>query len=299
MGGGGGRSTKIKYEAPKPDRSFEKYLKYQMEQDKIAEQRRTNEEAARKAAADARTSSATQNLGSFANSLQDQLRSGLISFADAQTQLQGYGAQYELAPGSTAQYNQQLTNLYSTEIRPGRQLTGTKAAYEELLGRQATPEELAKAQERFGSGYYTSVQDLKDSLLKGSEYTDKFNKSYLDNYYDTQFGKQLKDEEGKLTGRRTFKFNQAYLPTFAKDLSDKTGTTLPDFGDFTGTPAELEEYQQSLRQSRQYLYSAGLTNLQGEIDKELQTIKTEGQKEVIRISKEGDIYQSLVSSFSF
>ena len=74
---------------------------------------------------------------------------------------------------------------------------------------------------------------------------------------------------------------------------------MPEFGDFTGTPAELEEYQQSLRQSRQYLYSAGLTNLQGEIDKELQNIKTEGQKEIVRIGKEGDIYSSLVSSFSF
>ena len=298
MGGGGGR-TKTVYKAPEPDRSFEKYLKYQMEQDQRKENRADQEKRDREAAAKARTSTATANLGAFTRGLEDQLRSGLISFADAQTQLQGYGAQYELAPGATAGYGQKLTNIYSTEVRPGRQATGVEAAYEELLGRSATKKEKEKAASRFKSGYYTSGQDFKDSLVKGQEYQDKFNKSYLDNYYDTQFGKQLKDKDGKLTGRRTFKYNEAYMPGFASDLAEKTGTTLPNFGDFTGTPAELEEFQQSLRQSRQYLYSAGLTNLQGEIDQELQKLKNEGARETTRISKEGDIYASLVNSFSF
>jgi len=297
--GGGGSKTKVKYKAPEPDKSFEKYLKYQMEQDKLAEARRQKELDDAEAARKARTASATQNLGSFYGGLEDQLRSGLISYADAQSQLQGYGAQYELAPGSTADYGRQLTSLYTSKIRPGRQSTGVEAAYEELLGRSATEEEKAKAKERFSQGYYTTVQDFKDSLVKSQEYQDKFNQSYLDNYYDTQFGKQTVDEKGKRTGQRTFKFNEKYLPSFTGDLAGKSGVTMPEFGDFTGTPAELEEYQQSLRQSRQYLYSAGLTNLQGEIDKELQNIKTEGQKEIVRIGKEGDIYSSLVSSFSF
>lgn len=298
MGGGGG-GTKVKYEAPEPDRSFEKYLKYQMEQDRIAENRRRKEEADRQAAAEARTTTATTNLGSFTKSLEQQMRSGLISYADAQSQLQGYEGRYELDPGAVSGYGQRLTNIYTKQIQPGRRSTGVEAAYEELLGRSATKKEKEKAMERFGQGYYTTIQDFKDSLTKSSEYQDKFNQSYLDNYYDTQFGKQTVDKKGKKTGKRTFTFNEKYLPSFAGDLKGKAGITMPEFGDFTGTPAELEEYQQSLRQSRQFLYSAGLTNLQGEIDKELQGIKIEGQKDITRISKEGDIYQSLVSAFSF
>jgi len=296
MGGGG---TKVKYEAPEPDRSFEKYLQYQMQRDQDAEDRRLKEEADRKAADAARTAAATENLGSLYSNLESQMRSGLISYADAATQLQGYASQYNLEPGSALGYGTDLANIYTTQVQPGRRATGVEAAYEELLGRAATEEEKQKAMERFGQGYYTTIQDFKDSLVKSQEYQDKFNQSYLDNYYDTQFGKQTVDEKGKRTGLRTFKFSEEYMPSFIGDLKDKPGLEMPEFGDFTGTPAELEEYQQSLRQSRQYLYSAGLTNLQGEIDKELQNIKMEGTKEVTRISKEGDIYNSLVGTFSF
>ena len=296
MGGGG---TKVKYEAPDPDRSFEKYLQYQMQRDQDAEDRRLQEEADRKAADAARTAAATENLGSLYSNLESQMRSGLISYADAATQLQGYASQYNLEPGSALGYGTNLANIYATEVQPGRRATGVTAAYEELLGRAPTAEEKQTAMDRFGQGYYTTIQDFKDSLVKSQEYQDKFNQSYLDNYYDTQFGKQTVDEKGKRTGLRTFKFSEEYMPSFIGDLKDKSGLEMPEFGDFTGTPAELEEYQQSLRQSRQYLYSAGLTNLQGEIDKELQNIKVEGTKEITRISKEGDIYNSLVGTFSF
>jgi len=296
MGGGG---TKVKYEAPEPDKSFEQFLQYQMQRDQDAEDRRLKEEADRKAADAARTAAAQGNLGSLYSNLESQMRSGLISYADAATQLQGYASQYNLDPGSTLGYGTDLANIYTTQVQPGRRATGVEAAYEELLGRAATEEEKQKAMERFGQGYYTTIQDFKDSLVKSQEYQDKFNQSYLDNYYDTQFGKQTVDEKGKRTGLRTFKFSEEYMPSFIGDLKDKSGLEMPEFGDFTGTPAELEEYQQSLRQSRQYLYSAGLTNLQGEIDKELQNIKMEGTKEVTRISKEGDIYNSLVGTFSF
>lgn len=297
MGGGGG--TRVKYEAPKPDKSFEKFLQYQMQRDQDAEDRRLKEEADRKAADEARTAAAQGNLGSLYSNLESQMRSGLISYADAASQLQGYASQYNLEPGSALGYGTNLANIYTTEVQPGRRATGVEAAYEELLGRSATAAEKKKAMERFGQGYYTTIQDFKDSLVKSQEYQDKFNQSYLDNYYDTQFGKQTVDKKGKKTGKRTFKFSQEYMPSFIGDLKDQSGIKMPEFGDFTGTPAELEEFQQSMRQSRQYLYSAGLTNLQGEIDKELQNIKIEGSKEITRISKEGDLYSSLVSSFSF
>ena len=43
---------------------------------------------------------------------------------------------------------QELTDYYVNQLLPGRRETGTKAAYEEILGRAATTDELAKAKER-------------------------------------------------------------------------------------------------------------------------------------------------------
>jgi hypothetical protein len=113
------------------------------------------------------------------------------------------------------------------------------------------------------------------------------------------FGQQTKDEAGKRTGQRTFKFSSNLLPQMAEGTTKRSGVVTPDFGDFTGTPAEIEEQQQNIRDTRQYLYSAGLTNLQGEIDKETQKLKNEGQKELAKVSSQGSIYNSLVGSFNF
>ena len=90
MGGGGSRT--IKYEQPEPDRSFEKYLEYEMRKDRQAEDRRKADEEAAKTKAAERKAGARTNAGAFYNNLESQLRGGLISFADATSQLQGYGA---------------------------------------------------------------------------------------------------------------------------------------------------------------------------------------------------------------
>ena len=234
----------------------------------------------------------------YKQSLEQQLRSGIIGFGEAQQYLRDYTTQYELygKEGEASQF----AKLYSEEIAPGRFQTGLGAAYEEILGRQATEEEKTKGLERFKGGYYQSVADLKESLYKGQEYQKKFNKSYLDSYYDTMFGEELKDTEGVGTGKRTFSFDKNLLPTYAGDLKGGTKVELPAFGEgFTGTPAEIEQQLQNIRDSRQFLYSAGLTNLQGEIDKETQKLKNEGAKEVQKIAAQGDIYKSLVGAFSF
>ena len=55
----------------------------------------------------------------------------------------------------------------------------------------------------------------------------------------------------------------------------------------------------NIRESRKFLYSAGLTNLQGNIDKEVTKLKVEGNKEITRIGKEGDMYAGIVNAFSF
>ena len=190
-----------------------------------------------------------------------------------------------------------LTQQYTAAL-PGKRATGMSAAYEELLGRQATAEELSKGQERFQQGYYGSMEDFKGSLTKSQEYQKKFNQSYLDNYYDTMYGKQAVDEKGDKTGRRTFKFDPKLLPSYGGNLADRTKITTPDFGEgFTGTPAELEAQQQNVRDTRQYLYSAGLTNLQGEIDANIQKLKKESAKEVATIGSTGNVYSNLVSGF--
>jgi hypothetical protein len=263
------------------------------EEQAIAAQR-----AAQEAKESARLASGAVGYDPFKQSIETQLRSGLINFQQAQDYLRDYTTKYELT-GKEGELGQ-FANLYAQEIAPTRFATGLEGAYEEILGRKATEEEKATGVERFKGGYYQTITDLKESLYKGQEYQKKFNKSYLDSYYDTMFGDEIKDTEGAGTGRRTFKFVKNLLPTYAGDLSERTKVSLPSFADqFEGTPAELEQQLQNVRDSRQFLYSAGLTNLQGEIDKETQKLKNEGAKEVQKIAAQGDIYKSLVGSFSF
>jgi hypothetical protein len=291
MGGG----PTVRYEAPPPDDTFAKYLQYTKEKESVAEERAATERAEAKAAADARKASGAAAYAGLKRTTQQQLSQGLIGYESAANQLRDYAAKYDLTPPE-ADINE-LTQQYTAAL-PGKRETGIKASYEELLGRQATSEELAKAQERFGQGYYGSMEDFKSSLTKSSEYQDKFNQDYLSNYYDTQFGKQTLTAEGKKSGKRTFKFDSSLLPQYGGDLQARTKIVTPDFGkEIEGTPAELEAQQQNIRDTRQYLYSAGLTALQGDIDKETQKLKNEGTKAVAKISAEGSVYSNLVSGF--
>lgn len=297
MGGGG---TRVEYRAPEipRDDSFQKYLEYQQTRDREISDRADREAKERKDQEDKRRTSALESLPNFRSGIEAQLRQGLISYSDATGQLRDYAAKYDIGPAE--QDVTSLTNIYTQELLPGRRQTGVQAAYEELLGRAPTQEEQTKAMERFNQGYYSSVQDLKDSILKGSEYQDKFNQSYLDNYYDTMFGKQSVDAAGKKTGQRTLKFDSNLLPSYGGDLASRTKISLGQIGGtVTGTPAELQEQVQNIRDTRQYLFSAGLTNLQGDIDKEVQKLQNEGKKEVQKIAEQGGIYRQLVGSFSF
>ena len=295
MGGGG---TRVTYQPPPPDNTFAKYLEYQQRKETAAEDRAAQEKKEAAAKEEARKAAGAAGYSGLRTGIESQLRQGLISYSDATGQLRDFASKYELAPPE--QDVSSLTKLYTEELLPGRRATGVGAAYEELLGRQATEEEKGKAMERFQQGYYSSVQDLRDSLSKSQEYQEKFNQSYLDNYYDTMFGKQTVDQAGKKTGKRNFTFDKNLLPTYAETTKGRAGVELPTFADqFQGTPAEIEEQLQNVRETRKYLYSAGLTNLQGEIDKETQKLKNEGGKEIAKISAQGNIYQQLVGAFSF
>lgn len=293
-------SKKVKYkpvEIPRDD-SFANFLKYSQEREAAADARAAQERAETRAAEAARNQAGASSYSSLASGLESQLRQGLVNYNDATSQLRDYAVKYNMAPPE--QDVARFTDIYTKELLPGRRQTGITSAYEEILGRQATAEEQQKATERFNQGYYSSVEDLRNTLYKGQEYQEKFNQSYLDNYYDTMFGKQTTDAAGKKTGQRTFKFASNLVPTMAEGTQKRSGVITPDFGEsFSGTPAEIEEQQQNIRDTRQYLYSAGLTNLQGEIDKETQQLKNEGSQKLAKIQAQGGLYQQLVGTFSF
>ena len=127
MGGG----TKVKYDAPKieKDKSFEKYLQYQMDRDDKAAKRAQDEKKAAKAAEDARKAAGAAGYDAYASNIQSQLGAGLISFNDAQSRLAGYRSKYDMVPGKKGQ---ELSDYYVNQLLPGRRETGTKAAYEEV-----------------------------------------------------------------------------------------------------------------------------------------------------------------------
>ena len=287
--------TKVKYNPPPPDNTFSKYLEYQQGREKILDDRAAQQRADDKAEADARKAAGAASYAGLKTTTKQQLAQGLIGYESAANQLRDYAAKYDMTPPEADV--SELTQEYTAAL-PGKRATGISAAYEELLGRGATEEELSKGQERFQQGYYGTMEDFKGSLTKSPEYQKKFNQSYLDNYYDTMFGKQTVDEKGDKTGKRTIKFDPKLLPSYGGNLADRTKITTPAFGEgFEGTPAELEAQQQNVRDTRQYLYSAGLTNLQGEIDTNIQKLKKESAKEVATIGSTGNIYSNLVSGF--
>ena len=114
------------------------------------------------------------------------------------------------------------------------------------------------------------------------------------------YGKEERDASGARTGTRTFNFDKSLLPSYQGDLEKDTGVMMPTWKDqYKGTPAEIDFAMDNIRESRKFLYSAGLTNLQGNIDKEVTKLKVEGNKEITRIGKEGDVYAGVVNAFSF
>ena len=338
--------SKTVYKAPKieKDDSFEKYLEYQKEkEDRL--QAQADKEKAEAAAKDlTRRKSGAKGLTDLYNRTSSQLQSGLLSFQGAQDKLQSYIDKYDLTAGFTpetrdtgveddpdteidesketftfdpgytdptkgaGQYLSNLQNMYQGEggLLSQQRTSGIQLAYKDLLGREATEDELSGAMSNLQLQSYggAGIQGLRDSIKSSSEYTKKFNDNYLDNYYDVQYGDQTTDAEGNKTGKRIFNFDASLLPSYSGDLADKTNvniTTGEQFADYFSegrTIAELESQQQNIRDTRKFLFSAGLTNLQGDIDKETQRIKNEGAKDLAKIGQASDMYK-LLGGFNF
>ena len=322
--------SKTVYNPPKieKDDSFAKYLEYQKERETRLDERAQKEREDEAARELTRRKSGAKGLTDLYGRTKSQLESGLLSFQGAQDKLQSYIDKYDLTagfkpddegntfdPGYTdpskgaGQYLTNLQNIYQGEggLLEKQRTSGVKLAYQDILGRQATDDELASAMSNLQLQSYggAGIQGLRDSLKSSNEYTKNINNNYLDNYYDTMYGKQTRDAEGNMTKKRKFTFDPSLLPTYQGDLGERTGvgvTTGEQFADYFKegrTIAELEEGKQNIRDSRKFLYSAGLTNLQGEIDKETQKIKNEGAKEIAKIQQEGSIYGQLLGGFNF
>ena len=319
--------SKTVYNPPKieKDDSFAKYLEYQKGKEDRLQEQADKEKAEAKAKDLTRRKSGAQGLTGLYDRTKSQLESGLVSFQGAQDKLQSYIDKYDLTAGFTddegftptytdpnkgpGQYLSSLQNIYQGEggLLDKKRTSGVKLAYQDILGRQATDDELSSAMSNLQLQSYggAGIQGLRDSLKSSAEYTKNLNDNYLDNYYDTLYGKQTRDAEGNMTKKRKFTFDPSLLPTYQGDLGERTGvgvTTGEQFADYFKegrTIAELEEGKQNIRDSRKFLYSAGLTNLQGEIDKETQKIKNEGAKDIAKIQQEGSIYGQLLGGFNF
>ena len=337
--------SKTVYNAPKieKDDSFEKYLEYQKQkEDRL--QAQADKEKADAAAKDlTRRKSGASGLGDLYDRTSSQLQSGLISFQGAQQKLQSYIDKYDLTAGFTpetrdtgieddpdteidesketftfdpgyadptkgaGQYLTNLQNMYQGEggLLDKQRTSGIKLAYQDLLGREATEDELSGAMSNLQLQSYggAGIQGLRDSIKSSQEYTKKFNDNYLDNYYDTMYGEQTTDAEGNKTKKRKFNFTASLLPSYSGDLAGKTNvniTTGEQFADYFKegrTIAELEAQQQNIKDPRQFLFSAGLTNLQGDIDKETQKIKNQGAKDIARIQADSGLYNLISSAF--
>lgn len=295
-GGGGGGGTTVTYQQPDTSKS-DKLIEQQNELLKMQIEDEKAEKKAEKEAAAAAKAEALASFDPYKTMIQSQVGSGLLSYKEGAALLEDYVAEYKLSPQTKAY--QALSDYYQKEIQPKQLKSQITAAYKQYTGAAPTEAELAEAQTGFSDQVYKSIDDLKDVLKQSDYYQDKFNKSYLDNYYETMYGKAKKDAT---TGEKAYDFNfdKSLMPTYAGDLAEETGVTLPTFKEsFTGTAAEIDQNIKAIQDNKKFIYSAGLTNLQGNIDKETQKLKNEGAAEVAKISKESNIYTSLIGAFNF
>jgi len=296
MGNGG---TTVNY--PGPSAEEKAYYKILTDQTNYAiEEKKTASKAdtARKEAA-ARAGQA--NWSSYLKNLQSGYSQGLYGIKDIEDAASKFEKDYGLDIGYTAGEVSKLRAQYTKDIDKKRDVK-INSAFKDLLGRDATSQEIQRYQQEFDAGDYTS-SDLLNSIKSSSDYTSQLSDSYLEAYHDELYGKKITKQEGGKpvkTDQRAFTFLQGFEPSYAGDLKADTGLA---FGaaptTVTGTIGQIEEAIQSSRQKRQFMYDSGLTKLQGQIDKDVQKIKNEGGKEVAKIQAKSSLYGQLLGGFTF
>ena len=289
-----------RYEAPKPDPSVQAYNNYMIERQKTFDA--ADDAAKLEATTSTNAIKATGQAGynTYKQNLLNQFNAGLIDSTQAQQGFKDYEDRYKLGTGFAQNDLNELVNQ-ATQQATGKSRTLAGQTYKDILGREAKEEELTSFENLQKTGQY-KLTDLVNTIKAGGEYTSKMDENYLTSYLDSMYGKQetKKSPEGYdvKTGRRTFNYNSALDPVFSGDITKATGISTSEMPtSFTGTAAEIEEFQNAQRQKRDFAYNAGLTNLQGQIDKDTQKIKNEGTKDVTRIASQGQLLSNLTSGF--
>jgi hypothetical protein len=158
--------TKVTYNPPPPDDTFSKYLEYQQAREKVLDARAEQERAEAKAEEAARKASGAAGYAGLKTTTQQQLAQGLVGYESAANQLRDYASRYGLTPPE--QDISELTQQYTATL-PGKRATGMSAAYEELLGRQATAEELSKGGKlirKLSPSRMKEAKSLQESIVK-------------------------------------------------------------------------------------------------------------------------------------
>lgn len=235
----------------------------------------------------------------YLNNINNQYKAGLIDNVTAEKQLQNYADKYKLGAGFSQNDINVLNLQYTENALPNLQKLAGQT-YKDILGREATSSELQNYADLSKTGQY-KLTDLTNTIKGSQEYQNKFNDNYLSNYYDTMYGKQnteTVDGYEKKTGKRTFNYDTGLDPTFAGDIGKASGVSFASMpSSVTGTPAEIQQFQDAQRQKRDFMYNAGLTNLQGQIDKDIQKIKDEGTQATARIGTQGQLLSNLTAGF--
>ena len=289
-----------KYEAPKPDPTIQAYNTYMMERQKTLDAKSDADALEATTSTNAIKSTGQAGYNTYKQNLLNQFNAGLIDSAQAQQGFKDYEDRYKLGTGFAQNDLNELVNQ-ATQGATGKSRTLAGQTYKDILGREAKEEELTSFENLQKTGQY-KLTDLINTIKAGSEYTSKMDGDYLTRYLDTMQGNQetKKSPEGYdvKTGRRTFNYNSALDPVFSGDIAKATGISTSGMPtSFTGTAAEIEDFQNAQRQKRDFAYNAGLTNLQGQIDKDTQKIKNEGTKDVARIASQGQLLSNLTSGF--
>lgn len=294
-------------QAPQPDPEQSAYYKYLLEktkrEDTWADEQRTTE---KNRLAALKTTGTTQ-LSPYIENLKGQLKEGLISSSKAQEALKDFQTQYGLDPGDVDAY----INKFSAEAiaaAPEKRRKLAKKTYQDILGRQATEEEITSFEDLAKTGDY-GLSNLVESLKGGTEYEKLKGKSAYQNYLRAQYGAPVAatpsapgttstTDDG--TERYRFKVSKSLAPILTADQQTKLGLSLgttPD--EFIGTAAEIEQFRSDLDRSKLFAYNAGLTSLQGAIDENITKLKGQQAKELARVGSGGKILENVVSAFHF
>jgi len=271
-------------------RNFTQGLLNQAQARADAETARLDRQAAeRKAAGESGKSTYIANV-------QKRLGAGLIGEEAAQKLVEDYYTKYDLAP-STDDYSG-ITKTYE-EFAPKQRAAQLSSAYQRLLGRQATSDELAAGQSQMGLG--RTIGDVEQDIQATAEYKKQRPGSAFEAEMEARYGGTVLDETGKRTGRYKFNVGGGTLPQLSSDLVAKAGVKTPDFigKEFTGSAEEIESAKQSKNNYETFMYNSGLKSLEGNIQTELTKLQTEAQLKIGRQSQQAGLLQGLVGSFSF